>query len=265
MEKTKVDVICPIFYIDLDIFRKCISSWYDNIPINRLIIGMGMRDEKIEALLYQFDEIYENVFIIDQQSYVTLGYCLQELMRMVDTEFFVFVHGDAELTENWFDNMWEERVLGILESQKNPETFGEVALAQAKNPRAYSGAQLIFKKAIEKLKWDDDFIYTTEDLLIQNIITHLGFTYKKVPVYHNHHIQKGKRTQEKNTILDWQWKALIKYGYPTVKFIHNIKALTSRLDIHHKVLKKFIQRNNERWLEIFFKKDGHPVKGVNRK
>ena len=245
----KIDIIAPIFHIDLETFKTCIDSWYREIPIKRLIIGLGKENPELESLLSE----YENVYVIDQYMHKTLGYCMMELIRATDGDFFVYLHGDVQLTENWFERMWERRVLGILESQKNPKTFGDVAITQAKKARAYSGAQLIYKPALETLNWSDDFMYCAEDLVIQNVITNLGYTYKKVPIFHNHYIQENKRTQDKETLLDWQWRALIKYAYPSEKLAVSIVSI---IDYSEKMWEKkvdwetFANETNPDWVPL---------------
>ena len=245
-DKRYIDVICPVYYVDLEVFKKCVSSWYKNIPIRKIYIGIGKENIKLENFLWTCPKIT----MIDQTDYKTLGYCLQELFHWVETEFFIYLHNDVKLTENWFEKMWEERVFGILESQKDPMSFGIQAYKQAERKRAYSGAQLIYKKAIENLKWEDDYVYTTEDLIIQKTIIDLGFEYKKVPIYHKHYIQNAKRTQPRETILDWQWKALIKYTQPNEQLADYIKSIKKILEEKHKTkinLKKFIEKNNKKW------------------
>lgn len=247
-KKIKVDVICPIFYVDLGCFETIIKSWYHHIPINRLLIGIGKKNNKLLKILKK----YPNVEIIDQTSYKTLGYCLQELFESVETEYFVYLHCDVELGESWFEKMWRSRVEGILESIKHP-SFGPEALIQAKKYRAYSGAQLIYAKSIENLNFEDDYIYCNEDAILQNIVLKRGFSYTKIHVFHNHYRMLGKRTQSEKTILEWQWRGILKYAYPSSRLLPYIHSILNILAHQHGCrynLREEIENINPKWLPL---------------
>lgn len=246
--KNEIDVICPIFYVDLESFKVFIDNWYRNIPIRRLYIGLGKENEELENILIQ----YPNMSIVDQTEYKTLGYCLQELINLVETKYFIFLHADVEILLNWFDRMWESRVRGILESLKKP-SFGPEALIQAQKHRAYSGAQLILKESVKNLNFADDFVYCNEDLIIQNIVLNRGFSYIKTPIYHNHYRLLRRRTQDRETILDWQWRGIIKYAYPTYRLMNYVKGLVKTLNHqyhHHIEIEKEIEKINPKWLNL---------------
>lgn len=250
MEKTnKIDVICPIFHIDLESFETIINSWFQNIPINYLIIGLGKKNNELESLLSKFS----NVIIFHQYLYKTLGYCLEKLINAIGTDYFIYLHSDVEIPANWFDRMWESRVKGILESLKDP-FFGPEALVQARKPRAYSGAQLIFKKSVQNLNWDDDFIYTNEDLILRNLVLQRGYAYLKTPIYHIHHRDLSKRTQPREIILEWQFKGIIKYCKPSRKLLTYLKSVVKSLDVQHGLkfdLKEEIMTISPNWLELY--------------
>lgn len=248
----KIDVICPIHYVDMESFKVFIDTWFRNIPIRNLYIGIGKRNAELEGFLL----MYDNVELIDQAPHKTLGYCLQELINQVETEYFIFLHADVEILLNWFDRMWESRVKGILESLKDP-SFGPEALIQARKHRAYSGAQLILKESVKNLNWDDDWIYAQEDILIQNIVLNRGFSYIKTPIYHKHYRLLGRRTQNRETILEWQWKGIIKYAYPTYRLINYVKGIIRTLTQNHEHqinLEQEIRNINPKWIELLNQK-----------
>ena len=53
----KIDVVCPIYYVDLDIFEKCLESWYSNIPIRMLYIGLGKNNDDLKVLLWDYPDV----------------------------------------------------------------------------------------------------------------------------------------------------------------------------------------------------------------
>lgn len=249
----KIDVICPIFYVDLESFKIFLDTWFQNIPIRKLYIGLGTENEELKNLLLQYCVSKHITFeIIEQYWYKTLGYCLQELINQVETEYFIFLHTDVEILLNWFDRMWESRVKGILESLKDP-SFGPEALIQARKHRAYSGAQLILKESVKNLNWEDDYVYTNEDIILQNIVLNRGFSYIKTPIYHKHYRLLGRRTQNRETILEWQWKGIIKYAYPTYRLMNYVKGIIKTLTQNHGHqinLEEEIRNINPKWIEL---------------
>ena len=229
MEKTKIDVICPIFHCDLEAFKVFIETWTQNIPIKYLIIGLGKNDKELEDFLVEYScNVDYNIILFNQYSHKTLGYCIQELINVVTTEYFIYLHSDVEIVLNWFPRMWESRIRGVLESLKDP-SFGVEALVQARKQRAYSGAQLILKESVEHLNWEDDFVYCNEDLIIKNQVIQRGFTYVKTPIYHKHYRALAKRTQPREVILEWQFKGIIKYCTPTHQLTNYLKGILDTL------------------------------------
>lgn len=245
----KIDVICPIFYVDLDSFKLFLDTWQQNIPIKYLMIGLGAKNDELEKVLARYD----NVITFYQQKHKTLGYCLQELMGAVTTDYFVYLHADVEILLNWYEMMWESKVRGILESLKDP-SFGPEALVQARRYRAYSGAQLILKKSIKDLNWEDDYIYCNEDLILKSVVLNRGYTYVKTSIYHKHYRMFSKRTQPRDTILKWQYKGILKYAYPTFRLMNYVKGIKETLIKTYDQtidLERDIKTLNPEWLPFF--------------
>lgn len=251
MEENSIDVICPIHYVDLESFEIFLNTWIQNIPIRKLVIGIGKENQDLMDLILKYMKKVP-IQIVEQYWHETLGYCLQELINLVETEYFIFLHADVEILLNWFERMWESRVRGILESLKTP-SFGPEALIQAQKHRAYSGAQLILKESVKNLNFADDYVYTNEDIIIQNIILNRGFSYIKTPIYHNHYRLLRKRTQDRETILDWQWRGIIKYAYPTYRLMNYVKGIIKTMNSqyhHHIEIEKEIEKINPKWLNL---------------
>lgn len=207
----KVDVIVPIFYIN-EHFEENVKSWFENIPIRMLYVGIGDREadyKKIRDILFQFQP--EIIGIYYQFNNKTLGYCIKELVDKVETDWFVYLHDDVKLSENWFNDMIALREDAVvLESLKEPrEIFGK----QGEVFRAYSGAQIMNTNIIKEIirDWEDDFIYTLEDIIIFYQLQVRKLKYKKVPVYHEHQGHTIERMVDRKTLMEWQVKGLVKY------------------------------------------------------
>lgn len=249
--KNKIDVICPIFHVDVELFKVFIETWTRNIPIKYLMIGLGKKNDELEEFLLEYSRNVDyGIILFYQYNHKTLGYCIQELINAVTTEYFVYLHSDVEITLNWFDRMWESKVKGILESLKDP-SFGVEALVQARKQRAYSGAQLMFTESVKNLNWEDRWIYCNEDLILKNIVLNRGYTYVKTPIYHKHYRALAKRTQPREIILEWQFKGIIKYCTPTHQLVNYIKGILKTLKNRYKkefILEEEISAINSIWL-----------------
>lgn len=239
----KIDVICPILFVDHKVFKQCLDSWIREIPINTLYIGIGAFDKRLTNLLHYY-QLKVNIVFVKQHQYTSLGFCLKDLINRVKTKWFIYLHSDVELLSNWFSLMWDKRVKGITESLKHPSCIS--ALSQSKRTRAYSGAQLIYKKVLypQIEKWEDDYIFSSEDILLQHYVRENKCTYQKVKIYHNHY-RTHARSKTYKELLDLQWKALVKYANPTQFIIPFVKKPI-------RVLKKKFKKDID---NIFIKKN----------
>ena len=220
--KSKYDVICPIYWLNDVYFLDNVESWIKEIPINRLIFGINNKNVKFEKLWSEKIKLLSHnceILVIDQTHHKTLGICLADLMKCVETEWFVYVHADVKLTPKSFYIMESEKnkKIGIIESERIffdgiTQTEGHTHYTK----RAYSGFQLIQKESIRNIidEIEDDFIYRNEDLIFQSRCKQNGFEYKKVLAYHIHQLIKTQYTFNDKDIAFMQWKGLVKYTQP---------------------------------------------------
>jgi len=220
----KIDVICPMYHVDWNFLTSNITSWFNELDVNRLIISFSNPDQAI------FDNVYRyliqrftdgEVHLFDHRHHKTLGKCLVELMDHVETDWFAYVHSDVELTPfcfNIMQNLMNGKT-GIIESERlhydgvkytyDPYYF---------SARAYSGFQIIRKEAIQKGIdiIEDDYLYRNEDMIFQNICEQAGFEYVKTLAMHIHQLTTTKKwTFERFDTYDMQWRGLVKYTTPT--------------------------------------------------
>jgi len=218
----RFDVICPIYFIEQ--FFENVKNWVREIPIGKLIIGLGNPHFKREMFLERLSKIVPDnceIEVIDQRRHKTLGICLTELMKKVTTKWFVFLHSDVEITPFAFEVMkkFMRRDIGIIESERrlfDSPKHNDESTHFAK--RAYSGFQLIQMKAIKGLlhKIEDDFIYRNEDLIFQSECVERGFKYIKSWAMHIHQIKKSNWSIREKEAYFMQWKGLVKYTNPSV-------------------------------------------------
>jgi glycosyltransferase involved in cell wall biosynthesis len=98
----KVDVV--ILTKDSDnLLRACLSSVYENIPVNRLIAIDGHSRDLTLQILDEFGSKYGNVKVIEEDG--TRGKARDRGIREVETEWFVFVDSDVVLCKDWFQKV----------------------------------------------------------------------------------------------------------------------------------------------------------------
>lgn len=262
---SKVDVIIPVYFIDHAFFSENIKSWVRELPIQKFYFGVGNKRYDVKSFedgLKEFipEEIeYE---VIDQIHLKTLGACLADLMKRVQTKWFVFLHCDVFLTENCFSLMrtFMKSNYGIIESNRcyQKERDGQLTPAMCySKDRAYSGFQVIQKQAIKEIieKIEDDYIYRNEDFIFQNAIKNAGFEYKKTWVMHYHQNQ-DVWSEDRKKAMNMQWKGLVKYTTPDPICLDAcLQALLvcmkdTSFNLYQTLL--FIQEHNIIWKESIF-------------
>ena len=252
-----VDVIIPILSAPDD-FRKYLESIYDDVPVNRLLIGnAGMSSKLLETL-----NLFPRVLIVDHTKTKSLGYSLQLLFGMVETEWFVYLHSDVSVPKGWFDEMWKytknfdwfecKKIDPLGKSQK---IFDE----QIKSNRAYSGSQIGKSKIFRNIKKiDADYIWRAEDIFFQQEIEKQGFRYGKVTsTFHYHHTIQHPSFDRK-LVAKSALHELIKYFSPTINYnqyriMRLITELISLKDWSEDYWINFADKTNPSWIPVINK------------
>ena len=243
----KLDVIVPMFNIQEDI-NEYIINWWQEIPINRLILGLGKKTDK------DLDSFFIDIFYQDQKH--TLGMCLAELMKQVKTEWFVYLHSDVKIAEFNFQIMknYMNPEVGAIEGSPLLIRGGKrTLLGRHWLERAYSGFQVFRTEAVQYIihKIEDDYIFRNEDLIFQNAVIDMGFTYEKAISTYFHINEGGYKKNEKDSRE--QFLGLIKYAQPT-ELMKSIMRIT--INHYHRTydnitsenILKFALKNNPKWV-----------------
>lgn len=257
----RVDVIVPVKNTR-DNWKACLDSFYREIPINRLLIGDGGCTGNTIKIVRE----YPRVTVFDQSKLNLLGYRIKCLIEEVETEWFVYLHSDVSLPKGWYEEMckyrgrWDwfecKRIL-VCPDGKQQELTG-----QYKSPRAYSGSQMgnttVLKKAVESIQ--DDYLYRTEDIIIQQNVESLGYKYGKAPTtFHYHYAVPRTLTRDEQVQLAVQTaRAIIKYLRPTRRNIAtvygNIQKLSELGAYHKDEWKEWVQKTSpdwSKWIAVF--------------
>lgn len=264
-----VDVIIPMMNSNI-LFEKNLYSFYREIPINQLLIGDGGCTDKSLEIVMKFPRVK----IINQNDYISLGYCITELISFVESEWFIYLHADVYLPENWFDVMKKyKKKYDWFECDRYKIMlieFPETELSWIKH--ALSGSQMGRKKAFENIipKIDDDFLYRNEDIIFEQLILEEGFKYGRIfDTYHYHQIMNKRGDLEPKIkyvyiqrepdkaweikTADMQIRGLIKYTQPKgyiIRIVNNsIKILMRRNAFNKCEFKKWVKKTNKIWLK----------------
>jgi len=245
-----MDVIVPLYNIEKDLWIH-VDNWFKELPIRKLILGIG-KDE------ITIPEKYKNKIItINQKENKTLGKCLADLMKKVETEWFVFLHSDAEVCEYSFEIMKQYMTnrVGAIEADaivikrtkdKKDERnyYGRQYIK-----RAYSGFQIFKTEALQNIitKIEDDYIYRNEDIIFQNAVWKSGFKYIKTSAPYLHFNQSNYKKNEKDA--KDMFLGILKYTFPnritTGLLIGIMKSyMINYKPILTKDILKFIEENN---------------------
>ncbi len=268
-DEESIDVIIPLINTN-DLFERNLYSFYREIPINRLIIGnAGCTDNSIEIV-----NKFPRVEVIEQTSYVSLGYCIAELISLVETDWFVHLHADVYLPDKWYDNMAKSKnSYDFFECDRKISCIIEYNFLHLdKVERALSGSQMGRRKAFKNIlpKIDDDYLYRNEDIIFHELILAEGFKYgKSFDTFHYHQkmktgremepdykivkvINKRNREWEKKT-QTMQIKGIIKYLQPKPYLIKGVNISLSMLKIYNDInldeFKKWVEKTNINWLK----------------
>ena len=221
-----IDVIVPVLHSN-ELWKENLTSFYREIPINRLIIGdAGCIDDTI-AVAREFPRVE----VVDHKQISTLGSSIADLIGRVVTPKFAYLQSDVYLPPGWFAAMEAEgRKFAWVGSPMQVVTMLDYRLDYS-GRRPLAGAQLGDTSVFNDLSKfiDDDYVYRQEDFVLEEYVKHRGFkTGNSLETFHYHQVMRRKTvgmqmnvkgisikleesTREKNRVSNTQLYGLIKY------------------------------------------------------
>lgn len=266
-----VDVIIPIFNTN-KFWRENLLNIYSRVPVARLLISDGGCTDDSLSILAEFPR----VVVYDHRNIKSLGACIKELILQVESEYFIYLHSDVQLPNNWFDTMLSRTSeYDWFECHRKFVIDFEFYTEQYRQMRAFSGSQFgksdLVKKAVGHI--EDDYLYRNEDLIIHDLVLKAGGRYGKVlETYHDHQITNKKGDLEpkiksleikkfsnvefEKRMWNMQWRGLVKYGLSTTTNLDNISLSILRSkqmrNFRWKDLRRMLVGNSEfNWRKVF--------------
>jgi glycosyltransferase involved in cell wall biosynthesis len=80
--------------------EKCLTSIFETVPVNRLIVVDGYSTDRTLNILNDFQKRHGNLLIVKDRG--TRGSARLMGIRLVETEWFLFVDSDVTLCDSWF-------------------------------------------------------------------------------------------------------------------------------------------------------------------
>jgi glycosyltransferase involved in cell wall biosynthesis len=78
----------------------CLDSVFKNVPVNRLIVVDGYSTDRTLDIVGKFREEYGKVIVVEDKG--TRGSARSKGIRLVETNWFVFVDSDVTLCDDWY-------------------------------------------------------------------------------------------------------------------------------------------------------------------
>jgi glycosyltransferase involved in cell wall biosynthesis len=168
--------------------RECINSVYKNLPVKNLIFVDGFSTDSTAEIVKEFQEKYGNVIFVQEKG--TRGSARQTAIRLVKSDWFMFVDSDVILSKNWFAEaeklvkddvgaIWGIEIWSVLIGSKVLRMFERVTL-KIFEKRGGTHDTLIRRKTVEDIKIPFK-LHTYEDGYIKDWIDKKG--YKVLAVY----------------------------------------------------------------------------------
>jgi len=169
--------------------RECINSVYQNVPVSNLIIIDGHSTDATADIVKEFQEKYGNVTFIQEKG--TRGAARQTAIKLVKSDWFMFVDSDVLLSKNWFAEaeklvkddvgaIWGIEIWSVLKKSKILLRLFERVTIKIFEKRGGTHDTLIRRKTVEDIKIPFQ-LHTYEDGFIKDWIEKKG--YKVLGVY----------------------------------------------------------------------------------
>jgi len=82
------------------LLTQCLTSIYQNVPINKLIVVDGFSTDGTLKILKNFNKQHGNIKVVSLRG--SRAKAREKGIRLVDTEWFLFVDSDVILCNDWF-------------------------------------------------------------------------------------------------------------------------------------------------------------------
>lgn len=168
--------------------QECLESIYETVPVNRLIIVDGYSTDKTLKIVHGFQEKYGN--IVTAMDNGTRGSARLKGIRLVETDWFLFVDSDVTLCNGWFAKakrlvnkdigaVWGTEVWDGIQNSVVLQLFLKIT-RRIFDLRGGTHDLLVRREAVKDIKIPRN-LHVFEDAFIKDWITKKG--YKLIATY----------------------------------------------------------------------------------
>ncbi len=134
--------------------EECLEAVYENVPVNRLIVVDGHSTDRTLEIVHDFQERQGNVLLIQDRG--TRATARQKGIKLVRTDWFMFVDSDAVLCKGWFKKA--EKYIG----EKVGAVWGIEVWSTIKNPAILKLFLMLTRKIFELRGGTHDTLIRTD-------------------------------------------------------------------------------------------------------
>ena len=82
------------------VLEKCLTSVYENVPVNQLIVVDGYSTDSTLDIISRFNSLYHNVRVTYDNG--TRATAREKGIHQVKTDWFMFIDSDVVVCKNWY-------------------------------------------------------------------------------------------------------------------------------------------------------------------
>ena len=168
--------------------EKCLASIFETVPVNHLIVVDGYSTDHTIDILNDFQKRHGNLLIVEDRG--TRGSARLMGIRLVETEWFLFVDSDVTLCGGWFEKamkfvdgnvgaVWGIEIWDGIQNSAVLSLFLQIT-RRIFEMRGGTHDLLVRYEAIKDIDIPKD-LHVFEDAFIAEWITKKG--YRLVPTY----------------------------------------------------------------------------------
>ena len=252
--------------------ERSLFTIYREVPVRRLIICDGGSKDSTVELLKKFPRLSLHI----RPDLKTEAKSMEFLFNELETEWCVYLDGDIELAEGWYDQMCMHKdKFDVIENGKAYSAFHKYRFEEEKlkqETRALTDCHLFKKDALKNFHVDDDYGWRHDDFILRQTVEQSGFKYGKANnTYHVHNeteripYQSDSTKSYRKVVMDEPKQIIIDEKLYKKKEEEVAKGIIKYLDPNHHLVKsspgiifairildrKWIEDTNPAWLEKY--------------
>ncbi len=254
--------------------EKCLYTVYREIPVRKLIVCDGGSKDSTHEIFKKFPRV--NLLV--KPEIRTTGKAMEYLMSLIETDWFVLIDADIELSHGWYDEMCNHKEeFDVLENSKRVlayHLYREDKIKLQSDIRALDLCHLIKKPAVENFHCDDDYMWRFTDFLLRQVVENSGFKYGKISSTKHIHNETERIVYESDNEKNFEkivWKeperivldkkkadlnivkhakAVVKYLDPNFPLVRNDKGIDSLV---RTLERDWVEKNGPSWIKRYDK------------